>query len=163
MRKLTTLIISAFLLTAMSASADADGIPRKRKGSITKSAEAPDEAKLLDLLRQTQQAAEEARDEARRARQQSDSLDLKLGQAAREIAELRRMVDDRQSGAPDPQVSELKSQISELKSQISELKAQITDQKSLADNLKADLNSPALSESKPADPKTNDRLATLEE
>ncbi len=149
MRKLILLILAGLFLTNLNATATADGHPPKRKRTVRRSAAAPPNAEIpisemMNILRQTREAAEAARDEARRAREQSEAIQQRLDQTARELAELRQALREKLNANPDPQIPDLKSQIADLRSQTDEL---VASAKSVA----------------PTDPKTEEKLASLEE
>jgi tetrahydromethanopterin S-methyltransferase subunit G len=106
--KMNNLIVNAVaLLFALSLSTDAATTKRKGKGAARPRTESRSKNELLDLLRRTQQAAEQAQVEARQARQQSEELKKQLEENTRELAMLRQSVEG--------QIADLRSRKDESK------------------------------------------------
>src|SRR5262245_4528410 len=103
---MNNLIVNALaLLLAVSVSADA--APSKGKGAARPRTESPSNDELLQLLRRTQQAVEQAQAEAEQARQQSEELKKQLEENTRELAILRQAIEG--------QIAELRSRKDESK------------------------------------------------
>src|SRR5215475_14792616 len=92
--KMNNLIVYALaLLLAVPLSADAATSKRKGKGAARPRTESPAKDELLQMLRRTQQAVEQAQAEARQARQQSEELKKQLEENTRELARLRQEIE----------------------------------------------------------------------
>src|SRR5262245_19477976 len=105
---MNNLIVNALaLLLAVSVSADAAPSKRKGKGAARPRTESPSNDELLQLLRRTQQAVEQAQAEAEQARQQSEELKKQLEENTRELAILRQAIEG--------QIAELRSRKDESK------------------------------------------------
>lgn len=162
MRKLPALLVTGLGLCLISCLflttvARADQPPRKRKPAPPASKPPDQMAELLALMRRTQQAAEAAQEEARRAREQSESLQQKLSQTTAELATLRQLIQDNKSGSLAALPAELKSVLkAELKTELRAELAQPTKEAAPARDTSA--------ASTQADaPPAEERLARLEE
>ena len=106
--KMNNLIVNAVaLMLAVSLSADAATSKRKGKGAVPPRTGSPAKDELLQLLRRTQQAVEQAQAEARQARQQSEELKKQLEENTRELAKLRQAIEG--------QIADLRSRKDESK------------------------------------------------
>src|SRR5499426_4724274 len=92
--KMNNLIVNAVaLLLAVSLSTYAATSKRKGKGAARPQTESPAKDELNELLRRTQQAAEQAQAEARQARQQSEELKKQLEENTRQLTILRQAIE----------------------------------------------------------------------
>src|SRR5262245_23057610 len=106
--KMNNLIVNAVaLLLAVSLSTYAATSKRKGKGAARPQTESPAKDELNELLRRTQQAAEQAQAEARQARQQSEELKKQLEENTRQLTILRQAIEG--------QIAELRSRRDESK------------------------------------------------
>jgi hypothetical protein len=135
MRKSTLLFLGGLLCLTLWSDAGARDLTPKRKRPARGAS-----AQILKILQETKAAAEQARDEARRAAQTSDSLSRRLEQATLEV-------------------SDLKSQISDLRSQISDFRSQSLDGEADKETVVAQAGPPEVKD----DSKLDARLSNLEE
>jgi hypothetical protein len=109
MKKLIIVFALGLISASLAITADADGIPAKRKRPERRKAAGAQDRTLLDLVRRAQESAEIAQAESRRAREQIESLQ-------REVASLREALGE-------ARIDHLKSTISELKMEIVKLQS----------------------------------------
>src|SRR5262247_2341838 len=106
--KMNNLIVNAVaLLLAVSLSTYAATSKRKGKGATRPQTQSLAKDELHELLRRTQQAAEQAQSEARQARQQSEELKKQLEENTRQLTILRQAIEG--------QIAELRSRKVESK------------------------------------------------
>jgi len=106
--KMNNLIVNAVaLLLAVSLSTYAATSKRKGKGPARPQTQSLAKDELHELLRRTQQAAEQAQSEARQARQQSEELKKQLEENTRQLTILRQAIEG--------QIAELRSRKVESK------------------------------------------------
>jgi hypothetical protein len=160
MKKLTIILALGLLSASLAITADADGIPAKRKRPERRKATVAQDRTLLDLVRRAQEAAEIARAESRLAREQIESLQ-------REVASLRQALSE-------AQIEHLKSNISELQAEIANLQssqpappivaAESGSQSASAPASVSPMGNPqSSSQTIGDDPQSEERLAKIEE
>ncbi|HWQ31668.1 MAG TPA: hypothetical protein VNQ79_02200 [Blastocatellia bacterium] len=89
-RLILCIVVLSLLIPAPAA---AKAKPRRQRAVRTQTAR-PSDSELRELLRRAEQAAAEARAEARLAREQSEELERRLAENTRELAGLRQMMLD---------------------------------------------------------------------
>src|SRR5262245_63247314 len=107
--KMNNLIVNAVaLMLAVSLSTYAATSKRKGQGVARPQNQSQTKDELHELLRRTQQAAEQAQAEARQARQQSEELKKQLEENTRQLTILRQAIEG--------QIAELRSRREDRKS-----------------------------------------------
>jgi hypothetical protein len=157
MKKLIIVFALGLISASLAITADADGIPAKRKRPEKRKATVSKERSLLDLVRRAQESAEIAQAESRLAREQVESLQ-------REVASLRQALSQEQIEHLKSQVSELKTELARLQSSqlVSPIVAADTDSQSASaiSDQQSTIPNP---QSAIRNPQSEERLAKIEE
>jgi len=157
-KKLIILTACWLILSATAVSAGGGQQKRRPRGPTRKPAARPATDTLLELVRQAQRSADEAQAEARRAREQGETLQRRLEQSSQELAVLRQELNRLGREATTPAIADCGLRNAELK-------AETSDQPSSVQSLPAGNAQPEAPNPQSAirNPQSEERLAKLEE